>query len=364
MKKIIILIIIIIILIFSLFLIIPKKEKNISFDHVYISSSLPSHFGKKSEIILTDKNGVIKHKIKLGKTSYYSIYIDSNSKIHTIGSNENFRYVYDYKSNSLERIYLGKTDNEKECKGNNYIMFEINNDIVSILTENVDKNYVHYQDKCYEIPSELYSYNYDKTTNKLLLETNNLIYEIDFNNKIINEKNVEDNNLVKSSIFKNYSDEDYIYSTQVLLDNKNNNIKAQPDKIIYLIKRNKKDYKIVEKKEIDRLTYGNNENHNESIAGLFNNNKYYYLKYKDGQTNLEIYDLNFNLIDNQNITRNEWNNKKLDSRFTKIIDNKLHFFSSNTHYIYDYDNKKYEKVINIDVRNNYHISNFDVKKTN
>ena len=57
----------------------------------------------------------------------------------------------------------------------------IDNDIVSILTENVDKNYVHYQDKCYEIPSELYSYNYDKTTNKLLLETNNLIYEIDFN---------------------------------------------------------------------------------------------------------------------------------------------------------------------------------------
>lgn len=389
-----------------------SNKKFVEYDYAYISSSLPSLKTSRAELFLTDKEGNVKEKIKLGKAEYNKILIDSSGKIHTIGSNENIEYVYDPSINKVSTYTLGTTDNGLVCKGKVYIMFEIDGKVASILNYgNLDDSYmnlVKYDDKCYEVPLLLRNYDYDEEKQIIHLEgykklesdhlnktqPEYLRYEINLKEKKVTKLDVvnqeEYTPAVNSSYQKNYIKDDIVYSTLTYYDKETINTQATPNNIIYLVKRSNIDYKVLEKKKIDKLTYGHEEDQNNDISALFYDDKYYYLRYFNERTYLEIYDLELNLLEKLDITRDEWlkvnktginkENRKLYTRYTRIINGKLHFIMKNvyeqfdkyginksiTHYVYDFTNKQYENVLRLDLKyqENHQFFDFDVKKTN
>ena len=289
-------------------------------------------------------------------------------------------------------------------------MFEIDGKVASILNYgNLDDSYmnlVKYDDKCYEVPLLLRNYNYDEEKQIIHLEgykklesdhlnktqPEYLRYEINLKEKKVTKLDVvnqeEYTPAVNSSYQKNYIKDDIVYSTLTYYDKETINTQATPNNIIYLVKRSNIDYKVLEKKKIDKLTYGHEEDQNNDISALFYDDKYYYLRYFNERTYLEIYDLELNLLEKLDITRDEWlkvnktginkENRKLYTRYTRIINGKLHFIMKNvyeqfdkyginksiTHYVYDFTNKQYENVLRLDLKyqENHQFFDFDVKK--
>ncbi|MEG1792058.1 MAG: hypothetical protein RR294_00440, partial [Bacilli bacterium] len=266
--------------------------------------------------------------------------------------------------------------------GNGYILNYgyINNDTYMF--------YVKINNDCYNIPLIMETYSYDSKKNIINIEgyqksvsngvnvkqSKYLYYQIDLNNKKVSKINLKNQDEYTPSIsgqyIESYISHGNIYSVFEYYDNQYKDDSVSPNRTIYLVKRDPNTLKILNKVELDKKTSDvfSSKSRNDNIIGYFENDKLYFVKYDNGRNFINIYNLEGNLENSIDITRDDLKEFKLSGKYTIFKNGKLHYINTSykkgiAHYVYNIDKLKYENdnIINYEFKENQQIFSFDIR---
>ncbi|MEG1146590.1 MAG: hypothetical protein RSE21_04080, partial [Bacilli bacterium] len=167
---------------------------------------------------------------------------------------------------------------------------------------------------------------------------------------------------IGSQYLKSYVKNNFVYSVIEYKD--------EDKSSIYLVKRDLNTLEILNKVELDKKTSDvfSSKSRNDNIIGYFENDKLYFVKYDNGRNFINIYNLEGNLENSIDITRDDLKEFKLSGKYTIFKNGKLHYINTSykkgiAHYVYNIDKLKYENdnIINYEFKENQQIFSFDIR---
>lgn len=151
-----------------------KYNNKINYKYAFLVSSAfkPNY---KSKIVLVDKRNETKKEVILDKNLYNILYVDDEGKIYVFATDKAYRYEYDYKKDTLNKIENPKTNNNNLCQGRVDSIIETNKGPAFIINVGLkeEDSYYHYvlvDNECYELGVYYNQGAYDFNNNLLYID--------------------------------------------------------------------------------------------------------------------------------------------------------------------------------------------------